>query len=174
MAQGNFVRLGAIGFALGGVVWILFNLLPPSQATEAMPSGFALVLYILGILLSVVGLAGLHASQRDNNGRIGQAGFYVVLASSTVAILGSVASFLGSATLDWLLVVGVGVVGAIVGFMLYGIATQRAKVLPRWYGFVLFVLGVYGVQLVGLAQLALGIALWMRSDAVAEQPSRVS
>ena len=172
MSYPSLIRLGAIGFGLGSVVWILFRLAAVGQEPGALPSGFALVFYILAILLTVMGLAGLHTSHKDDHGRVGQVGFYIVLVSSAAAILGSVADLLGGAALEW--VIFAGILGAIVGFALYGVATLRAKVLPRWYGVVLLVLGVYGVLWVGLVQLALGIALWTRTSTAAEQPPRVN
>jgi hypothetical protein len=66
----------------------------------------------------------------------------------------------------------------LVGFVLYGIATLRARVLPRWYGLALIValpvslpLAGYGTALFGLILLALGYALWLRSGFATEQPS---
>jgi len=66
----------------------------------------------------------------------------------------------------------------LVGFVVYGVATLRAKVLPLWFGFALIVsmpislpLGAYGTTLFGLIMLALGYALWSRKGASTEQPS---
>jgi hypothetical protein len=82
-----------------------------------------------------------------------------------------------------------GIVGVIVGLVLYGAATLQARVLPRWCG-VGFIVGLpvwwvlsvilgneYGGSLGGmlfaLLWLALGYVLWSRREALAEQPSRV-
>ncbi len=72
-----------------------------------------------------------------------------------------------------------GTLGMLVGFVLYGLATLRAKVLPAWYGLALVValpvslpLAGYGTALFGLILLALGLALWVRRGAATEQPSR--
>jgi hypothetical protein len=75
-----------------------------------------------------------------------------------------------------------GLLGLLVGFVLFGIATFRARVLPRWSGVLLVaypLLLIAGLPvdgpliLVGLLWLALGYALWTRRDTPAEQPSRV-
>ena len=84
---------------------------------------------------------------------------------------------------EWL--VPIGVLGTLVGEVLYGAATLQARVLPRWCG-ILFILlmpvasffgavlsGAYSTIWSGLAWLALGYGLWSHSGAVAEQPSRV-
>ena len=68
-----------------------------------------------------------------------------------------------------------------VGFVLYGAATQQARVLPRWSGVALIIalpvslaLGEYGGNaLFGLMWLALGYVLWSQRGMLAEQPSRV-
>jgi hypothetical protein len=74
----------------------------------------------------------------------------------------------------------VGLVGVLIGFILYGVATLRARVLPVWCG-VLFIaflpvsiaLGNYGNFFTGLAQLVLGYVLLQRG-ASTQRPSRVS
>ena len=70
--------------------------------------------------------------------------------------------------------------GMLVGFVLYGAATLRARVLPRWYGLVLILampvslpLSVYGTALFGLSLVVLGYGLWLQRGATTGQPSRV-
>ena len=71
--------------------------------------------------------------------------------------------------------------GMLVGFVLYGAATLRARVLPRWYGLVLILampvllpLSVYGTALFGLSLVVLGYGSWLHRGAATGQPSRVS
>jgi hypothetical protein len=78
----------------------------------------------------------------------------------------------------------VGVLGTLVGLVLYGAATLQARVLPRWCG-ILFILLMPGTILFGafisgevlwggLVWLVLGYALWSHSSSAATQrPSRV-
>ncbi len=88
---------------------------------------------------------------------------------------------LGSTVLEWLIAIGGLVV--LVGFVLYGAATLRAKVLPRWCG-IGFIVGlpvtialgeVWGFVVLGVLWVALGYALWSRREAATEQqqPARV-
>jgi hypothetical protein len=173
------VRWGAIGFVLGGIAWTVLNLVTLTQNPVTGPSAFSLVLYIVALLLSVVGVVGLHALQKENYGLIGRGGFWVVVAFFATSILGTVVLLSGSTALDWL-VFPVGQTGILVGFVLYGTATLQARVLPTWYGVALIILlpvavalGVYGTIWVGLVQLALGYVLWTRSGTAAQQSSRV-
>jgi len=67
------------------------------------------------------------------------------------------------------------------GFVVYGLATLRARVLPVWYGLALSVsipislpLATYGTALFGLILVVLGYALWSRKGISTEQqPQRV-
>ena len=81
---------------------------------------------------------------------------------------------------------GWGALGFLGGFMLYGVATLRAKVLPRWCGIVFIValpaalalsipLSFVSLFIVfGLAWLALGYALWLhRGASTVQRPRRV-
>jgi hypothetical protein len=78
---------------------------------------------------------------------------------------------------------GLGLLGWLVGFVFFGIATFRARVLPRWSGLLLVayplvlsagVLVEGPLILVGLLWLALGYAMWTRRDMPAEQAPRVA
>src|SRR5215208_590390 len=76
--------------------------------------------------------------------------------------------------LDWL--PGLGLLGLLLGFVLTGVATFRAGLLPKWCGLLLIVclpsagvlagaLGETGAgTALGLSWLALGYALWPRRD----------
>jgi len=63
-------------------------------------------IFIVALVLVLVRLIGLHAQQKENYGRIGQAGFYTVVKASFVQILGLVVLLLGSAVLEWLIPIG--------------------------------------------------------------------
>ncbi len=80
---------------------------------------------------------------------------------------------------------GLGLLGLVVGFVFYGIATLQARVLPRWCGVTfIVVLPIAALALsvrlplaqtsivFGLAWLALGYALWARREASADQQPR--
>jgi hypothetical protein len=106
---------------------------------------------------------------------------YTTIGSLVVFELLLLASLLGGDVgLDWL--VAVGVLGLLVGLVLYGAATLQARVLPRWCGILFIIFMPVGILLGdlqpiwgGLVWVALGYALWSHSsrDAATQQPSRV-
>ena len=69
-----------------------------------------------------------------------------------------------------------GTIGMLVGFVVYGFANLRARVLPRWYRLALIVsvplslpLGAYGTALFGVILIALGYGLLSRKGTTSEQ-----
>ena len=131
-------------------------------------------------LLMATGLAGFHALQKEDYGSLGRGGFYTATIGSLSAVAATTLSFVGRVELD--LFHAVGALLLIVGYILYGVATLRARVLPARYGvafiavgpITLFVLGDYSAIGFGAVWLALGYALWLRRDVPAEQSARVN
>jgi hypothetical protein len=178
MATSGLIRWGAIGLMLGGVMWVVLGLSALVGYLQAIPGREDVVLFVVALLLTAAGLVGLHTLQKDSYGLLGQAGFYIALAAVAARILGAVVFLAGSLVLEWISFPGT--LGMLVGFVLYGVATLQARVLPRWYGLALIVsmpvslpLAVYGTALFGLILLVLGYVLWSRRGTTTEQPSRV-
>jgi hypothetical protein len=161
---------------LAGVAFIGRSLLPSDSSVGG-------TLHFLAIALLAVGMVGLHALQKDHYGLIGRAGFYIVVIAALAMVGVRIVILLsGSETLYWLL--DIGDLGLVLGFVLYGVATLQARVLPLWCGvwiivalplrIALFPIDPWGLTLFGLLWGVLGYVLWSRREAVAEQPSRVS
>ena len=89
-------------------------------------------MFLVALLLLLVGLVGFHTLQKGNYGRIGRAGFYTVIAAASAQIVAALVRLAGSTALEFLDFVGL--IGVMVGFVLYGAATLQARVLPRWCG----------------------------------------
>ena len=179
MSSADLVRWGGLAAIGAGVLAIAYGLLGLATGKGDEPGPLD-ILVILAQALEVVGLLGFHALQGRNYGRIGRAGLYTTIAALVLFELLLVASlFGGDVGLDWL--VAVGVLGLLVGLVLYGAATLQARVLPRWCGILFIILMPVGILLGdlqpiwgGLAWLALGYALWsQRRGMAAEQPARV-
>ncbi len=180
MSSSELVRWGAISFMVGGAVWVVVGLLDVIRNPLTPPGPAALILLIVGLVLSALGLVGLHALQGESYGRIGLAGLYTALGAIVAQVLGAVVLLAGSAVLGWL-ISPVGVLAKLVGFVLYGAATVQGRVLPRWYGVLLIifmpvflVLGAYGNIWMGLVLVVLGYGLWMQRGASVERTLRVS
>ena len=183
MSSSDLIRWGGIAAMAAGVVWVISGILAVVYQGVHAPGTFADYLvegsFAVGLLLTVVGMVGLHALQKENYGRIGRGGFWTVVVASMGQVFGTVVLLAGSTALAWL-VFPVGVLAVLVGFVLYGAATLQARVLPRWCGVGLIVglpvaiaLGLYGGNILfGLLWLALGYLLLQRAQA--ERPSRVS
>jgi hypothetical protein len=169
MSASNLIRLGGLATIVSGALFIVFPL-------------------VVGALLLVpVGMVGFHALQRQSYGRIGHAGFWLVIVASLVVALGLAdylirGDYLQELPPAWL---GGGVLVLVVGFVLYGVATLQAKVLPRWCGVAFIVASPAALALsiplpfvsvfivFGLAWIALGYALWFqRASPRVQRPRR--
>jgi len=195
MSSSDLVRWGGLAGILAGAAWALsgiihFAMVYPQAGTG--PTG-SLSDYLIESAHAVAeagmlgALLGLRARQGPWYGWLGAVGFAVAFlgtallcAITVIAIISGDA--LGEAVLGTVFISGV--LGWLVGFPLLGIATFRAKVLPRWcgvlligyfplFGFLLASYGWGGIAL-GLLWVALGYVLWSWRGTAAEQTSRVS
>jgi hypothetical protein len=193
MRHASLIRRGGIAAMVSGVLFVSFFVLGYGLAGFMHPFFYwveeaLLVSIVVALLLVPLGMVGFHALQRHSYGRLGLAGFWLVVVASLVVAFGVADYFIWGDFLQemppvWL---GWGLLGLVVGLVLYGVATLQAKVLPRWCG-VAFIAALpvalassgplpfssmFGVF--GLAWLVLGYVLWSRRGAPAEQqPSRV-
>ena len=178
MGSSGLVRWGATSLMLGGAVWTVLGLSALFGYLQAIPGREDVVLFAVALLLTVAGFVGLHALQGGSYGLLGRVGFYVALVAMAARLSGAVVYLAGSTALEW--ISWPGTLGMLVGFVLYGLATLRAGVLPRWYGLALIFsmpvslpLGVYGTALFGLILVVLGYVLWSRKDTTTGQSPRV-
>lgn len=161
----NAVRWEALGAVLAGVAWLASFVV----GLEALGSPSYLVEATFGVALlgTLVGLVALHTRQSRSYGALGLAGFLAAAAGTALVLLNVLIVSLGRRDLLDLLL-GLGFLVMLVGFVVLGVATIRGKVLPGWSGVALIVvlpvaatLGDYGGGIVlGLLWLALGYALW--------------
>ncbi len=143
MSSSDLIRWGGIAAMVAGALVIVLVLL-----SEVLPEGFFFV-FILVFLLLVVALLGLHARQAGRSGRLGRIAFVVAMIGAGAllvlfAVVGVAQAIFGfnpdeSAAVGVLLLVIF--IAFIVGIVLFGIATFRAAVLPRWAA-VLFAFGL--------------------------------
>lgn len=181
------VRWGALGAVLASVAFVVLSL---SSLAVSGPSPYFDVGFGIAWLLTIPGVVGLHAAQNERYGLLGRVGSIALVAGVIANTIGLVPLAVGNETLLWLSF-PVGAVLLLAGFLLLGIATLRAGVLARWCGVAIIVAlpltavvgGVLGAErdadypgvvVMGLVWLAVSYALWARSGATSERPSRVS
>jgi len=189
MSSSDVVSWGAMGALLAGIAWLLsglISLVMPGQGTEEIGSFSYYLLETLFCAATVGilgGLASLHALQVASYGRLGVIGFYAAFIGTALLLISTAATIIaGREVLNFLFVLGF--LGTL-GLVPLGVATLRARVLPRWCGVLLivavmgipvyFALGNYGgAILYGLVWLGLGYTLWLERGKSAEQSPRVS
>jgi hypothetical protein len=187
----SLVRWGALAALVSGVLWIVGGLLHLAYPQDP-PGALGHFLNYLGTAIfsgaylgMLGGLVGLHARQVESYGRLGTVGFLLAFAGAALAFVGQATSgiFPENGALGWLFsdpgyAFLAGILLMSLGLVLLGVATLRARVLPRWCGVGLIALVVFsalgafgGFVAFGLIWLALGYALWSQLGTSIEQPS---
>lgn len=170
----GLIRLGGLAAMLAGAVFLVDEVLALMN-----PAPYLDVMFVVAMLLVLVAMVGFHALQQRHYGHLGWVGFYTAVVGILAQVLGLVLLLSGSTALLWLLPVAT--LAVLVGFALFGVATLRARVLPRWCGVALIVafpaaiaLGTYSYIWLSLVWLALGYMLWRHRGTATERPSHVS
>jgi hypothetical protein len=193
MPTSRLVQWGAIGGVIAGPAWVASGVVAfvfPGEGSGPVGSTSSNLIesaHAIAAVGMLAWLVGLNARQAPGYGRLGTASFVAAFVGTALVLVSillvlTTGDRLGETVLTaifgsgWLL-------GWLVGFTLLGIATFRAKVLPRWYGLLIiaqfplvaFAASSYDVggTLFGLFWLVLGYALWTRRDTPTEQPSRL-
>ncbi len=205
----TLLRLAGLSALVAGICYILVGVFHPANAASSVSTTrWAVVHYVACAMcfFALLGLAGLYARQAKKVGRVGLVG-YVFLSLWFVLIMGfsfveafilprlattdpgfvvawmgmlvgpTSKVYLGALPVVWTLTAPIYIIGGV----LFGVATFRAGILPRWAGALLAigtVLAPVAAALpnasqpkiaipVGLALAWLGYALW------SEQRTRV-
>jgi hypothetical protein len=198
----NLIRWSGPAAIAAGLSYALVGVFHPPNVVASVTTTAWLIVHVLAMATSIfglLGLSGLYARQAEKSGWLGLAGYlllslwlalvlgfafvevFILPALATVAPTfvaswlamfngGDSAINLGSLPTLWLLTGPIYILGG----LLFGIATFRARILPRWAGVLLAVGTVMGplaalVPLdlqpkvavpVGLALIWLGYSLW--------------
>lgn len=162
MTASNLVRLGGPAAILGGVLFIPMFVLSSGAFFESLWGNYALRAPVMALLAA--GVAGLYLYQSRRFGKLGKAGFYLSLAGFSAAAIGSLAIILielvigKDSTPIWLAVITPLLAAAmyVIGSMIFGIATYRARALPRGgallliAGSLMYPVGIPAVVIPGL------------------------
>lgn len=222
ITESKLMRLAGLSALLAGLCYVLVGLFHPPNAFASVTTTTWVIVHILACAMcffALLGLTGIYARQAEKSGWLGLVGFVmlslwfaIVLGYSfiEVFILPSFATALPAFVNSWMGMLNstasemnLGVLPTLwtlagplylLGGLLFGIATFRAGLLPRWAGVLLAagtILAPVAAFLpldlqpkiavpVGLALVWLGYALWSerRQNAsapyLAEAPSSVT
>ena len=212
MSTKDLSRWSGVACILAGLLITLTTLVHPSRETPEiileqelrLVTAHWLGTFFGGFLL--LGLPGLYAAQSERAGRLGLVSFLMlffgmlfgtvagnygfmapVLAAQAPAMLDAINAYPPVAALN-----GLWIVGFFFGFILFGIATLRARVLPRQAGslmiigsplqlvggvlsqFVfepLFIVVILGSVALGLGLAWAGYSLWSLNEKMVLQPA---
>jgi hypothetical protein len=193
MSSSNLIRWSGLAAFAGGLIFfildflesILFGNLPVGDAAATSAWTIVQVSYIVGMVLIALGLVGLYARQAESAGTLGLVAFILAFTGEMMAI-GSTwseaffAAWLAQAAPELLeadpsgaFVTGLTLTFGLfaLGWLLFGLASLRAGVLPRgaavllMIGAVLYpVLGILSIPFAGLvfgaALVWMGYTLW--------------
>lgn len=134
---GGLVGVAAAAmFVLAGIL----ILIAPPQTGYSEPFSDNLIAIILTVAFAgtLVAIAGLHALQRGRYGQLGAAGSLIAFVGYALIIVVAVTSILsGGEALHTVRLIGG--LAVLIGSMLLGAITIRARVLPWWCGLLLII-----------------------------------
>ena len=208
----NLIRWAGLSALLAGICYVLVGIFHPANVLSSVTTTRWAIVHVLACAMSffgLLGLAGLYARQSEKSGWLGLVGF-VMLSLWLVIIMGfsfvealivpSLATAVPTFVTSWMgmlnssaSAMNLGVLPALwtltgplymFGGLLFGIATFRAGILPRWAGVLLAIgclLAPVAAALplesqpkvaipVGLALAWLGYALWSAGREQASEP----
>jgi hypothetical protein len=171
MSSTTSYRLSGVALILGSVLSIIYYLCQAflngnDLATITSPlSLWSFVIAYIGSVLVLLGLPGMYTRQAERAGILGLLGFLfvwyvtlyqgVIIPFTSVTIISQITAHIvpQSAAVPiattpppaWMPFFLVSLVGQVLGFLLLAIATLRARVFPRWIGWLMIATLVLGV-----------------------------
>ena len=199
MSSSDLVRWSGLAAVAGGVLLVIAELSTLPTINEenlsevAVTTSWAVqqLLFLLSSVLLLLGLVGLYARQSEAAGVLGLVGFLTAFLGTTLTagvsfdqivvlpILAAEAPEVVNGTPPLGILLPFLLFG--VGWVLFGVATLRARVYPRRAA-VLLVVGaglaavplIFSTIIFALAVAWLGLGLFAGSGEAVQQPSRVS
>jgi hypothetical protein len=142
MSSSNWIRWGGLAGVAAGTMYALtaiLSLFAPQEAVFDSISDYLIeVIFVVGLAGTLIVVASLHALQKDSYGRLGAAGSLITFTGYALLLVAAAATTLaGREVLDT--VFPVGVLAILLGSILLGIMTLRARLLPWWCAVFLIV-----------------------------------
>lgn len=198
MSPADLMRWAGLAAVVSAALSVMGDLLrlfvdvESSETATTTPYALVFLLYLLGAVLLLLGLVGLYTSQSEAAGVLGLVGFLAAFLGTALLVgvlwfelfitpsLAARAPGLAEAELGLAGFILVFLLG-VVGWLLFGVATLRARTYPRWAAALLMVGGLVAFVPIPLAGIVfsaaiawLGFILFTGRSAPAEQTSRVS
>jgi len=127
----NLVRWGGAAGVVAGVLYALIGIIGPQSPVFPSFSSYLIEMLAVALLFTLVAIAGLHVLQRDRYGRLGAAGSLTAFIGYALVLMAVTANALaGREVLG--IVPTLGALGALVGLVLLGTGSLRARMLPPW------------------------------------------
>ncbi len=199
MSSSNLIRWGGLAAMLAGALLVVAALLdlavdpgePVSVTATTGVYAFQSAVNLLAVVLLLIGLVGLYARQSEAAGLLGLVGFLVAFLGTALAtgfrwailfmapsLAVAAPGFLNEGPPPGFFLM---LITFAVGWLLFGVATLRARVYPRAPAITLIVgavLSLFPLPLVDIVLAAavawMGYVLFMERGAAAEPPSRAS
>lgn len=181
MSSSSLYRMGGLALILGALLM--------SASSWFRPSGDSIwwLITFIGALFLLLGLPAMYAHQSRQAGRLGLIGFVLTFLGLATVEVGTAVlpeSLYAQIGTAFTIVFAIGFIMLNLGLIVYGIATLRARVFPRWAA-VLLIVGVPAIFLGNLSPLIgakpevlifLGLAwcgavLWSGKGATVKQPA---
>ncbi len=189
MTSEELIRLSGLAGIIGGILHILATILDLlSHNTGGLTSDFAIpgmTLALISYILTALVLIGLYLFQSRTVGTFGFIGFVTAFVGQMLflgnlftsafyqPVIARIVPEVVGVNLPILVIVfAISVCLMIIGYVLFGFASFKARILPRWGSLLLIVGAIFFMVPVvfGVALIWLGKALWSVQDEV-KKPS---
>lgn len=178
MSSSNIIKACGVAAVVAGLSFFMIALLSgqgpfgTSFISGSLGGPGLAVLLVVALLGHIAGVVGLHTLQRGSYGRLGTAGALIFLVGFVLLVIPFIAVRLvdvpvrlvdvssGPVSSGPILAIGLlvimilGVSAPFIGMLLLGVATLRARVLPRWFG-VLLMVGLFIVAILLRSEMVL-------------------
>jgi hypothetical protein len=138
----HLIRWGGWAGVLAAVMFVLAGILilvaPPQRVFNSFSDYLIEVILVLAFALTLLALAGLHTLQSGRYGRLGAAGSLITfIGYALIAVVTAVSLLVGGEALFAVRLIAA--LAVVIGSIILGAMTLRARVLPWWCGVLLIV-----------------------------------
>ena len=138
----GIVRWGGWAGVVAAVMYVLAGILiliaPLQRVFGSISEHLIEIILVVALAVTLIAIAGLHGLQRGRYGRLGAAGSSMTfIGYALIAVVAAVSIRVGGEALFAVRIVGA--LAILMGSVLLGAMTLRARVLPWWCGVLLIV-----------------------------------